>query len=304
MSNDFDTRTLPLRNGSIATLVRVPADGTARGAILYVHGFADYFFQRHVAEHFTEQGYDFYAVDLRHSGRSLREGDLPHFILDLSLYYEELDAAAEMVRGDGHTRFTVMGHSTGGLITPLWLDARKDLPVDGLVLNSPWFELAEPWPARTVGTVLIKSFGLFFSKLELRKGLGGVYGQSIHKGHHGEWEFDLKLKPLNAFPVLMGWLRAVRIGQARLQAGLDIRVPVLVMHSGRSLLHTKEWTPAAMTADTVLDVADMVKFAPKLGRDVTVVAIPDGLHDLFLSAEPARTKALTEVDAWLASQSS
>lgn len=300
VSNDFDARTLPLRGGAVATLVRVPAEGTTRGAILYVHGFADYFFQRHVAEHFTAQGYDFYAVDLRYSGRSLRDGDLPHYILDLSLYYEELDAATEEIRKDGHPRLTVMAHSTGGLITPLWLDDRPHLPVNGLVLNSPWFELAEPWPARTIGTALIKAFGLFFSKLELRKGLGSVYGQSIHSGHHGEWDFDLKLKPLAAFPVLLGWLRAIRVGQAKLQAGLDVQAPVLVMHSSRSLLHTKQWTPAAMVADTVLDVADMVKYAPRLGRDVTVVEIADGLHDLFLSAEPVRTKALTEVDTWLA----
>ncbi|ALG15536.1 lysophospholipase [Kibdelosporangium phytohabitans] len=289
-----------MRNGGIATLVRVPSEGAARGAILYVHGFADYFFQRHVAEHFTAQGYDFYAVDLRNCGRSLRDGDLPHFILDLTTYYEELDAAADELREDGHLRFTVMAHSTGGLITPLWLDARPALPVDGLVLNSPWFELAEPWLARTAGTSLIKSFGSFYPKLALRGGLGGVYGQSIHKAHHGEWDFDLRLKPLNAFPVLAGWLRAIRIGHAKLQGGLDVEVPILVMHSSRSLLRTKQWTPAAMTADTVLDVADMVRFAPKLGHDVTVVEIADGMHDLFLSAEAVREKALTEVDSWLA----
>ncbi|WP_237774668.1 alpha/beta hydrolase [Actinosynnema sp. ALI-1.44] len=300
MSNDFDARTLPLRNGSIATLVRVPAEGVTRGAILYVHGFADYFFQRHVAEHFTAQGYDFYAIDLRYCGRSLRDGDIPHFILDVSLYYEELDAAAEELRKDGHLRFTVMAHSTGGLITPLWLDARPTLPVDGLVLNSPWFELAEPRLARTVGTSLIRSVGGFYPRLELRKGLGGVYGESIHKDHHGEWDFDLRLKPLTAFPVLAGWLRAIRIGHAKLQAGLNVEAPVLVMHSSRSLLRTKTWTPAAMTADTVLDVADMVRFAPGLGHDVTVVEIADGMHDLFLSAEAVRTKALTEVDKWLA----
>ncbi|CAM4193502.1 alpha/beta hydrolase [Kibdelosporangium persicum] len=304
MSDDFDTRTLRLKDGSVATLVRVPAEGETRGAILYVHGFADYFFQRHVAEHFTAQGYDFYAVDLRSYGRSLRDTDTPNFILDITEYYEELDAAVEKVRADGHASLTVMAHSTGGLITPLWLDARKDLPVDGLVLNSPWFELAEPWAARTIGTALIKRFGKLAPKLVLRKGLGSVYGMSIHKDHHGEWEFDLKLKPLAAFPVLAGWLRAIRIGHAKLQRGLDVQAPVLVLHSSRSLLRTKEWSPAAMKADTVLDVADMVKYAPKLGRNVTVVEIPDGVHDLFLSAEPARTKALTEVDSWLTQHSS
>ena len=35
-----------------ATLVRLPPGEAGRGAVLYVHGFADYFFQRHLAERF------------------------------------------------------------------------------------------------------------------------------------------------------------------------------------------------------------------------------------------------------------
>ena len=49
----------------VATLVRLPVPAgrtAARGAVLYVHGFIDYFFQRHMAEHFAAAGYAFYAV--------------------------------------------------------------------------------------------------------------------------------------------------------------------------------------------------------------------------------------------------
>lgn len=296
---EYEVRTLDLADGGVATLVRLPADQPTNGAILYVHGFADYFFQRHVAEHFTERGYDFYAVDLRRYGRSLRDGDTPNFITTIDEHFEELDAAVDRIHEDGHTKLVVMAHSTGGLITPLWLDARKDHKVDALVLNSPWFELAEPAALRTVGTAVIKAVGRFAPRFKIRGGLGPVYGQSIHRDHHGEWDFDLRMKPLAAFPVLAGWLRAIRIGHRKLQRGLHITVPVLVLHSSRSLLHAKAWSPDAMTADTVLDVADMVRFGPKLGPDVTVVEVTDGMHDLFLSAEPVRTKALAEVDGWL-----
>lgn len=51
--SDDDTTVLPLRGGASATLLRRRAAAGGRGAILYVHGFADYFFQEHVAEHFT-----------------------------------------------------------------------------------------------------------------------------------------------------------------------------------------------------------------------------------------------------------
>jgi alpha-beta hydrolase superfamily lysophospholipase len=304
VTDEYQVRTLSLHGGKVATLVRLSPATKADKAILYVHGWADYFFQRHVAEHFTAQGYDFYAIDLHAYGRSLRDGDSPNFVLDITEYFEDLDAAVAMITEDGHPKLTVLAHSTGGLITPLWLDSRKNDKIDALVLNSPWFELAENKAMRTVGTAVIKFVGRFLPNLVLPKGLGPVYVDSTHRDKHGEWDFDLKWKPSGGFPILFGWLRAIRIGHAKLQRGLNIDVPILVLHSNRSLLHTPAWTPEAMKADTVLDVADMVRFAPGIGKDVTLVEVPDGMHDLFLSAEPVRTRALEEVDTWLTKQRS
>ncbi|MBP7974971.1 MAG: alpha/beta hydrolase, partial [Acinetobacter sp.] len=58
----------------VATLVRKKAAQATKKAVLYVHGFADYFFQKEMAEQFNQHGYDFYALDLRKYGRS----KLPH----------------------------------------------------------------------------------------------------------------------------------------------------------------------------------------------------------------------------------
>ena len=54
--------------------------------MLYVHGWNDYFFQTHLADHMADLGFDFYAVDLRRYGRSLRRGHLRGFITDLDDY--------------------------------------------------------------------------------------------------------------------------------------------------------------------------------------------------------------------------
>src|SRR4026209_2579233 len=70
--NDYD-------GGVVATLVRLPAGEAPRGAVLYVHGFGDYFFQRHMAERFAAEGYAFYAIDLRKYGRSLKPHQHPNF---------------------------------------------------------------------------------------------------------------------------------------------------------------------------------------------------------------------------------
>ncbi|MGM1065280.1 alpha/beta hydrolase [Saccharothrix sp. Mg75] len=298
---DYEIRTLPLGGELNAVLVRRRAEPATRGAVLYVHGFADYFFQAHVAEHFTARGFDFYAVDLRAYGRSLRPGQVANYVTDLTEHFEEIDAAVRVVREeDGHRHLVLMGHSTGGLTTSLWAHERRDDDlVDALVLNSPWLDLAEPWFMRTVGTAVVRGLGRVAPRLVLRRGLGPVYGQSIHRDHHGEWDFDLTWKPLEAFPVHAGWLRAVRRAQARLHRGLDVRVPVLVLRSGRSHLRATAWTAEAMTSDTVLDVEHMRRWGPKIGRDVVGVAVEGGMHDLFLSAEPVRRRALAEVDEFL-----
>ena len=45
----------------VATLVR-RSDPGGRRAVLYVHGWSDYFFQTHLAEAIESWGYDFYAL--------------------------------------------------------------------------------------------------------------------------------------------------------------------------------------------------------------------------------------------------
>ncbi len=50
----------------------------------------------------------------------------------------------------------------------------------------------------------------------------------------------------------------------------------------------------------MLDVAHIAARAPRLGPDVTLVRIEDGIHDLSLSDEPARTAFFDAVFGWLA----
>lgn len=296
----FGDRSTVREVAGVATLVRVPAEHNTRGALLFVHGFADYFFQVELAGRMCELGYDVYGIDLRAYGRSLREGQLPNYVTDLATHFEELDAAVAMIRADGHERLVVAGHSTGGLVTALWADAHRDAPpMDALVLNSPWLDLAEPFFSRTVATWLLRVVGRFAPRYVVRDSLGDVYGRCMHRDFHGEWDYDLVMKPLNAFPVRAGWLRAIRAGHRIVRRGLAIPVPVLVLHSTRSLLHQVTWSEAAMTADTVLDVDQIARRAKRLGPDVRVVAVEGALHDVFLSAPDVRTKAISEMISWL-----
>jgi alpha-beta hydrolase superfamily lysophospholipase len=283
----------------VATLVRRESDGPpGRRAVLYLHGYVDYFFQRHLGDVWAEHGYDFYALDLRKHGRSLRPWQTANDVTDLRTYLEDLHAASRVIRQeDGHDTLVVLGHSTGGLLAPLWAHAERGRGVvDALVLNSPWFDLNRGWFERVVLTRVLDVVGAIAPRLVVGH-LGVHYGRSLHVDTGGAWEYDLTWKPHEGFGIRAGWIRTIRRGHARLARGLAVDCPVLVCCSTRSGPHNR-WHPDLGTTDSVLDVAHMVARATCVGDDVTLVRIPDGVHDLALSAPGPRQRFFDEMLAW------
>ena len=282
----------------VATLVHPTETGTRDRAVLYVHGFTDYFFQAEHARSWTDHGYDFYAVDLRDYGRSIRPGRTPGWVTDLATYDEDLAAALAIVRAQHYRQVVFLGHSTGGLITALYLD-RHPGAVDALVLNSPWLDLNADWLSRVVLTPVLDAVALRVPRLQVST-LGEEYGRGLHSSTGGDWHYDLAWKPIVDVPVYAAWLRAIRRGHARVGRGLDLTVPVLVCTSGRSGHRLRPSEADLAGADCVLDVAHMHTRGPRLGPDVTVAAIEGGRHDLALSAPPARRAYEETVFGWLA----
>ncbi len=279
----------------VATLVARTVG--SRRAVLYIHGFTDYFFQDHLAEHYTGQGIDFYALDLRKYGRSLLPHQTRGLMRSVTDYFPEIDEAVRIIRRD-HDRLTVNAHSTGGLVAALWADrVRGRGLIDGLVLNSPFLDLNVPAPLRLAADVLKGPFAR--SAWTLPLGVSTVYGHSLHREHGGEWDYDLRLKPHGGFAVHAMWLAAIRRAQRRLHRGLAVDVPVLVLASSRGL-RVRDFVPEARKADVVLDPRQIARWSTSIGPHVTCVRIPDGVHDLVLSAEPVRKQVFAEIDRWMA----
>nr|WP_294691123.1 alpha/beta hydrolase [uncultured Friedmanniella sp.] len=282
----------------VATLVRRSGGaGTRRPAVLYLHGRNDYFFQTHLADAFETLGYAFHAVDLRRYGRSLRTGQLRDYVTDLSEYFVELDAAADVI-AQNHDELLVMGHSTGGLVAALWTAARPGR-VAGLVLNSPWLDLQGSALVRTLGSPLVEALGSRSptSVLRLPPDLG-FYARVLHSEHGGEWTYDTTLKTSPGPPVRAGWLRAVLVGHQQVAAGLGIEVPVLVLASTASDF-SRKWHEGLRRADTVLDVEQIALRAVRLGSHVTLVRVVDGVHDLVLSPPGVRGRVMAEISRWV-----
>lgn len=300
----FEATTIPLGRAddgdAVATLVRGMCDAPSRRAVLYVHGFVDYFFQSHVADAFNEHGWDFYALELRRYGRSLRGGQRPNYCTSLDEYDAEIEAALDIVRREeGHDTLVVLGHSTGGLIAAMYAHrgARRSR-IDGIILNSPFLEFAVPFP-RSLLLPVASLVGAVAPWIADPSGLSARYGESLLQEHRGEWTYDLAWKPLRGYPVYYGWIRAVRAAQAEARRGLRIDCPVLLLHSSASLPSGAVWKDEYMTHDIVLDVAHMKRIGPALGRDVTLREVQDGVHDLYLSREPVRADAIAATLAWL-----
>ncbi len=268
-------------------------------AVLYVHGFGDYFFQAHLARFFEARGIRFYAVDLRRHGRSWLAHQSPDTTDDVDEYLADVAAAVRLLADEeGVERLVLDGHSTGGLVAVLYAHrgaGREHLA--GVFLNSPFLDMNLPaWQERFVEPVLAVA-GRFLPNVTL-PGLSPVYGESIHADHHGEWTFDLRWKPIEGFPARAGWFRAIHRAQAEVAAGLAIAVPVLLLHAERSS-RPKAWSEEAQRTDTVLDVADMVRLSPRLGSRVEIHPIPDGMHDLALAAATPRARMFELLGDWL-----
>ncbi len=273
--DDYDGRV-------VATLVRLPAPAAPQGAVLYVHGFIDYFFQRHMAERFAAEGYAFYALDLRKHGRSLLPRQHPCFCKDLAEYHEDITRALEEIGAD----VLLAGHSTGGLICSLYTkEGRLRDRVRALWLNSPFFEFNPSGP-RLFKLKIARALGKYFPYLNNPRAVLPAYVRSLHKNWDGEWDFDLALKPLYGFPAYFGWVRAIFEAHAKIHAGLALSCPVLAMHSDE--------------ADLVLDWRQVARWSRTLGPQVAVQQFPGGLHDLVLSRREVREAVFSQLFAWAA----
>ncbi len=280
-------------------LVRRRCPQPTSKAVLYVHGYVDYFFQTHLADFYNSVGLHFYALDLRRHGRSMRSHQRPNFTRDIDEYLQDMDVAiACLQQAEKIDWLLVNGHSTGGLVAALHAHrGTMRSAVNAVFLNSPFLDMNLPaWQERYLEP-LVAAVGRWFPGLVIPSP-PSVYGQSLHADHHGHWRYNTQWKPLEGFAVYAGWFNAVHRAQGEVACGLSIACPVLLMHAQHSAWPT-QWDEAAMVTDIVLDVADMQRLAPRLGRHIEVIAIADGVHDLVLSGNVPRQQVFDELRDWL-----
>lgn len=287
-----------------ATLVRyrpagVPAAKASglRRAVLFLHGWSDYFFNVELAGFWADHGYEFYALDMHNHGRSLRPDSHGGYVANLADYDAEISTSIGIIGADGPHELTLMGHSTGGLVAALWVSGHPGTATH-LILNSPWLEMHGSSLVRRAASTMVGPMARFRPEAILRLPERGFYWRTISSSAEGEWALDDRYRPPMAFPLRAGWLSAVLAGQAKVARGLEIEIPILVLLS-RGSANGPFWTEEMRRTDAVLDVNIIALRALTLGRSVTVERIDGALHDVFLSPARVRTDAYARLARWL-----
>lgn len=287
----------------VSTLIKKAQTPGTDKAFLYVHGYNDYFFQKELADSVQAHGFNFYALDLRKYGRSLMAEQDTFFVKDIREYYADIDTAIYTILQEGNKNLVLMGHSTGGLITSLYQNDRAgQVPVKALVLNSPFLDMNMSWLLENVGVPVVSFLGKYFPDWEVQgRGLS-MYAESLLKQYHGEWDYRTDWKLVYGHPIKAGWIRAIHRAHNRVQEGLNISVPILLMSSDKSVKEKGTWNEAYRHADIVLDVEDIQKYGRRLGDRVTPVSIPGGIHDLTLALPTVRGTVYAILFDWLEKQ--
>ena len=274
-----------------------------RLAIMYVHGWNDYFYRRHASEYWESLGIPFYAVDLRKFGRSYRPYQTPGYIEDLHEYRLEFNALRDqIVKEQGKdVRILMIAHSQGGLSASLWVNAEHPHHVEALALNSPWLELQGNRMFRLLSTPVVQMYRLRGGKTVMPMRDPGFYARCIKRSTGGEWDYlDHPLNPGVEFLTRAGWMQAIYNGQDEIAKNLDIQIPVLVCTSDKSMMLQSTWDEGMREADSVLDITAIRQAALHLGDVVALATIRGGLHDLSMSKPDARRKYFRIVTMWAA----
>ncbi len=280
-----------------SAVIRLLSHGESKKSILYVHGFSDYFLQAEMAEMFARNGYNFYAVDLRKYGRSLMIGQRMFQVRDMHEYFADIESAIDIITAEGNQEIILMGHSTGGLTTSLYMSEHPSLMIKALMLNSPFLDWNLPPLMRRMAMPIVSMLGKIMPNVKVKQKPDSGYAETLSTEHGGEWTYRTDWKPDILPDPDMGWIRAIHTAQ-RLLRHRKINVPILLMHSAESV-RGGDGKEKYYRADAILDVDAISRYGLRLGDDVTEITFFGGLHDLALSRKEIRQEMYAAMLDWL-----
>ena len=269
--DDVELWTAP--DGARLALRRRGADGSRRGACIFLHGFGDHSgrYQRE-AGWLAARGIATYALDLRGSGRSPgRRGHVSRF----AQYLGDLVGLRRVVAAEAPGPLLLFGHSHGGLIVLRYLESAPS-GLAGAIVTSPLIAVAMPVPGWKIALARVLAdllpwlpipTGLVFEHLS--------HDPAVVDDVRADRDSHQVMSP-RAYLEMLAAQRALAVEAGR------IAVPLFVGLAGD---------------DRIVSTSAARAFADSLKGDVTV-RLYDGLFHEILK-EPAAEALYGDLGRWL-----
>ena len=275
------------------------AVSNSKVAIFYIHGFNDYLFNNELVTNINNEKISFYAIELNSYGRNIDAKTLKKYHFShMSIPLKQIhDAITKLNLRNKYESIILLGTSMGGLIATMYADKYSE-NVDGLILNSPFFNLNTSMLQDISIYILIKISSIV-KDLSIDSDSINLYGTTISNKFDGEWEIDDRYKDIKREPIVyMDWLEAIKKSQYLIKNDrINLDVPILILSSDKSSDGSDK--ELLFKSDIVLSVKDMAKYGKKLGSKVTVIEIEDAIHDVFLSKKSVRERAYERMFDWM-----
>jgi len=245
-----------------------------RAAVILVHGHGEHIHRyEHVAQAFTQAGFNLLGFDLRGHGQSAgQRGHTPHYD-DLQNDIADFFTQAAQ-RASGLPLF-VYGHSMGGNLVLNHL-LRFQPPVRAAIVTGPWLRLAfEPPAAKLALARMMEAISPSFSQSSGLETTALSHDPQVVRAYENDPLVHSKVTTR----LFMGMYQA---GLWALEHAAELKTPTLLMHG---------------TADRLTSYEASREFAQTAGAKVTLRLWEGLYHEIH--NEPQKAEVLQTMLDWL-----
>ena len=268
-----------------------------KSAILWIHGFNDYYFHFHIGEELLNEGYNMYTITLPNYPQKNVDRKYLFYIDDLKKYFSYIDQFIEFIRARGINIIVLYGHSTGGLISTAYLhEGKKAHHIDKLILNAPFFDFHDSNIMEIIIKNVLTNIGKILPKFVIREGKNQLSSPEKYKDILSRYYFDQNRKITYPNHTFAGWINAVATYHQKIQKKqIKLDIPILVLMSSTS----KNTCKGEQNGDCVLDVTEIKKYSRNLGKHVIIKEYNGAIHDVLLSKSTVVNDALYDIIGFL-----
>lgn len=248
-------------------------------ALIWIHGYNDYYYNLYIGEKFIKNGFDIYAIKLRRYQQN--NHDKIFYCDNLNEYIQDIDNLFPRILEKKYKKIILYGHSMGGLVSSIYCkDGRYKDKITHLILNSPFFDFKLNFIEKFLIYYIIYYLGYFFPNLIIRSidsNKVNYLTQNIKKRFYINNNYKLNVLS----PVYASWIKTVIDYQNRIKYNnLNLKIPILVLFCDKST----EFTNSNQTGDDTLEVEHIDKYSENLGTNLKKYKFKNAIHDIFSSS--------------------